>query len=97
MQSSTKLRNTLVYSVLFLLLFWFSRLIAIERFPLFIDETIHINLSEQGYQTSPLIYAELGRVFMGWLVVLETAPGELLTIISQSDDRTGLAIYDLGG
>jgi hypothetical protein len=49
-----------------LLIFWFSRLVAIERFPLFIDETIHINLSEEGYKTSPLIYAELGRVFTGW-------------------------------
>lgn len=60
------MNTLLIFSVLFIIGFWLSRLIAIDQFPLFLDETIHINLSESGYSTSPLIYAELGRVFTGW-------------------------------
>jgi hypothetical protein len=56
----------LALSVLLLLGFWSSRLMGIDRFPPFLDETIHINISEQGYRISPLIYADLGRVFTGW-------------------------------
>ncbi|MBZ0281521.1 MAG: glycosyltransferase family 39 protein [Anaerolineae bacterium] len=52
--------------LLFLLLFWLTRLIAIDIFPLFIDETIHIHLGEDGYRLSPFVNAELGRVFTGW-------------------------------
>lgn len=52
--------------LLFLFLFWLTRLIAIDSFPLFIDETIHIRLGEDGYRLSPFVNAELGRVFTGW-------------------------------
>jgi hypothetical protein len=49
-----------------LLCIWLTRLIAIDRFPPFIDETIHIRLAEDGAHISPLIRADLGRAFTGW-------------------------------
>jgi hypothetical protein len=62
-----RLHRRLSVAVLFLLLFWLTRLIAIEQFPLFLDETTHIDLGERTLTTSPFYDADLGRVFAGWL------------------------------
>jgi hypothetical protein len=47
-----------------------SHLIGIDRFPPFIDETIHIHGSEQGYNQSILANANLGRQFTMWWMML---------------------------
>jgi hypothetical protein len=53
-----------------------SRLIGINTFPPFIDETIHIHGSEQGYNQSILANANLGRQFtMWWMMVFQTHQG----------------------
>lgn len=47
-----------------------SHLIGIDTFPPFIDETIHIHGSEQGYTQSILANANLGRQFTIWWMMV---------------------------
>ncbi|MBL8119941.1 MAG: hypothetical protein JNJ78_20590 [Anaerolineae bacterium] len=67
------LRSTsllLALSVGLLLLVWFTRLNAIQSFPPFVDELVHIFGSEQGYTVSPLANATLGRQGTIWWLML---------------------------
>ena len=50
-----------------LLAFLLTRLAGIENFPLFLDETTHIELGERVLTTSPFYNAWLGRLGTGWL------------------------------
>jgi hypothetical protein len=61
------LGKTLLLGTVLLLAFWGTRLIALDAFPLFIDETLHIDLGERIGTTSPFYNAWLGRVFTAWL------------------------------
>jgi hypothetical protein len=53
-----------------LLLFWLTRIIAIDAFPPFIDEGLHIYFGEQVLATGPLAYASDGRQFTVWWLML---------------------------
>lgn len=49
-----------------LLLFFATRIAGIAIFPLFIDESIHIEYGEQMLRTGSPIYQDLGRLFTIW-------------------------------
>ncbi|MBZ0287020.1 MAG: glycosyltransferase family 39 protein, partial [Anaerolineae bacterium] len=56
--------------------FWLTNLIAIDRFPPFIDEMIHVHGSEQVFTQSPLANANLGRQFtIWWMAVFQAYQG----------------------
>jgi hypothetical protein len=57
-----------------LLLLFATRLAALESFPVFIDETVHIYNAEQIPETSPLISLQIGRIFTIWWQYLLQAP-----------------------
>lgn len=59
-------------SVLILLFIWLTRLVAIDRFPPFIDETIHVNGSELMLKGNLLPMVDLGRqLTYGWLMLFQ--------------------------
>lgn len=58
--------------ILIVLFIWLTRLIAIDRFPPFIDETIHIEGSELMIEGNPLPMVDLGRqLTYGWLTLFQ--------------------------
>lgn len=59
-------RSALWLGVALVWLVWLSRLIAIDSFPPFLDEMLHVHGSEQVYTESPLTNADLGRQFTIW-------------------------------
>jgi hypothetical protein len=63
---------TLVIGCGLIFCLFLSHLIGIDTFPPFIDETIHIHGSEQGYNQSILANANLGRQFtMWWMMIFQ--------------------------
>lgn len=56
--------------VLLLLLFWLTRLLALDSFPPFLDESVHIHFGEVSLRTSPLAFAAEGRLFTIWWYLL---------------------------
>lgn len=60
-------RFLLPLSLGLLLIFCATRLIAIDHFPMFLDETTHIELGERVQISGPLYNAWLGRLGTGWL------------------------------
>lgn len=53
-----------------LLAFFLSRLIAIDRFPPFLDEMLHVRQAELSQQASPFTYTAEGRLFTLWWYML---------------------------
>ncbi len=49
-----------------LLAYWSVRLMALSAFPPFIDEVLHLQVTEQMARISPLVSADLGRLFTVW-------------------------------
>jgi hypothetical protein len=67
---------TLVIGCGLIFCLFISHLTGIDTFPPFIDETIHIHGSEQGYNQSILANANLGRQFtMWWMMVFQAHHG----------------------
>lgn len=64
------MRGRLVVGIALLLAFWLTRLTAVDRFPPFIDEAIHIYYSEAVAHTNPFVWGEDGRQFTIWLYAL---------------------------
>lgn len=64
------MRTRLVVGGALLLAFWFTRLTAVESFPPFLDEAIHIYYSEVVAAQNPLAYSEDGRQLTIWLYAL---------------------------
>jgi len=52
--------------VICLLIIFLTRIIAIDHFPVFVDETIHIHTAERMNTESPLINSGIGRVLSIW-------------------------------
>jgi hypothetical protein len=67
------LKQNLILVALLLLLFA-TCLAALDSFPVFIDETVHIYNAEQIPNTSPLISLQIGRIFTMWWQYLLQAP-----------------------
>jgi hypothetical protein len=67
------LKQNLILVALLLLLFA-TRLAALDSFPVFIDETVHIYNAEQIPSTSPLVSLQIGRIFTIWWQYLLQAP-----------------------
>ncbi len=59
-------RWILLIGVGLLLCFWVTRIIAIDSYPLFLDETVHIHTAELTREVSPFVEANLGRLFTIW-------------------------------
>lgn len=59
-------KTNLWRGIILLLFFWFTRTIAIDGFPLFIDEATHIEYGEKMRQIGSPIYQDIGRVFTIW-------------------------------
>ncbi len=55
--------------IAFLLVFFATRIAAAELFPIFIDETIHIEYGEKMLETGSPIYADIGRLFTIWWLI----------------------------
>lgn len=53
-----------------LLLIWLARLVAVDSFPPFIDEMLHVHGSEQVYTENVLANADLGRQLTIWWLAL---------------------------
>lgn len=66
-----------------LLCLWLAYTVAIDRFPPFIDEMIHVHGSEQGFEISPLENVDLGRQFTIWWMMLFQAHREAPLWISR--------------
>lgn len=49
-----------------LLIFWLSRLVAIDQFPPFIDEGLHVYFGEVTAQNHPLVYGNQYNLFAIW-------------------------------
>lgn len=64
------MRTRLAVGCALLLAFWLTRLVAIDSFPPFIDEAIHIYYGEIAATENPLAYSEDGRQFTIWLYAL---------------------------
>ncbi len=62
--------HVLWLSVGLLLVFWLTRLIAIDVFPPFLDEVNHVWQAEMSFQSSPFAYTGEGRLFTLWLHML---------------------------
>lgn len=62
-------RVSLFAGVGLLLVAWASRLMGLEAFPVFLDETIHIRTAELVTQTSPFYDNSIGRLFTIWYLV----------------------------
>ena len=62
--------NTNWVALAFILLIVATRLIAIDRFPVFIDETVHISTAERIQATTPLVNLQLSRVLTVWWLYL---------------------------
>lgn len=60
----------LMLAVVLILLFWASRLLAIQSFPPFVDESFHINFARNAVERGPLAHASEGRQFTVWLYAL---------------------------
>jgi len=58
--------TVLALGVILLLAFWITRLLAIDVFPPFIDEMLHVHVSERAAQQSPFVQADLGRLLTIW-------------------------------
>lgn len=56
-------------SVLLLLVFFATRIAAIDLFPVFIDETLHIHYGEKMLETGSPVYDDIGRLFTIWWVI----------------------------
>lgn len=63
-------KRELFVSTAILLFLFGAYSVAIDRFPPFIDEMIHVHGSEQGYTISPLENVDLGRQFTIWWMML---------------------------
>jgi 4-amino-4-deoxy-L-arabinose transferase-like glycosyltransferase len=62
-------------AALLLLFFFFFRILDIDAFPLFIDETVHLYTAENILRdSSPLFQVWLGRQFTIWWIALFQAP-----------------------
>ncbi len=57
-----------------LLAFWLTRLVAIEAFPPFLDESLHVEFADYSLRTSPLAHSNQGRLFTIWLYAVFQAP-----------------------
>ncbi len=66
-------RHFLVVAVGLLLLFWATRLIALESFPPFVDEVFHLEFGRMVVSSGILDRAEEGRQFTVWWYVLFAA------------------------
>lgn len=53
-----------------LLAYWSARLAALAAFPPFMDEVLHLQVTEQMARLSPLVSADLGRLFTVWSFAL---------------------------
>ena len=93
MEVKDRSRAGLWITVGILLLIFAVRLIGIDRFPIFIDETIHIHTQEQILETSPLIGSEIGRMgTVWWLFLFQPHRGDAIWIA-----RTAVLIAVLPG
>jgi uncharacterized membrane protein len=63
-------RRILWLGVGLILAFWCSRLIALDVFPPFLDEVLHVRQAELSWTSSPLAYTVEGRLFTHWLHML---------------------------
>jgi hypothetical protein len=71
--------------------FWFTNLVAIDHFPPFIDEMIHVHGSEQVFTQSPLTNADLGRQFtIWWMSVFQAYKGNPIWISRAVTVLTGI-------
>jgi hypothetical protein len=61
--------RSLQISVLLLLVFFTTRIAAADLFPVFIDETIHIEYGEKMLETNSPVYADIGRLFTIWWLI----------------------------
>jgi 4-amino-4-deoxy-L-arabinose transferase-like glycosyltransferase len=50
--------------------FWLTQLPTISEFPPFLDESVHVYFGEMSRQTSPLAFADEGRLFTTWWYML---------------------------
>lgn len=66
----TAKHSALWLGISLLLLIWLTRLVAVDSFPPFIDEMLHVHGSEQVYMESVLANADLGRQFTIWWLAL---------------------------
>ncbi len=66
MKPAAKTRAVLAFGVALLLAFWITRLLAVDAFPPFIDEMLHIHVSERAAQQSVFVQADLGRLLTIW-------------------------------
>ncbi|MEZ4672344.1 MAG: hypothetical protein R3E39_30940 [Anaerolineae bacterium] len=80
-QSSRRSNFFIIVAVVLLLVAWLTRLTAIDLFPPFIDETVHIYGSEQAATISPLMNAGLGRQgTIWWLLLFQAYQGSPIWI-----------------
>jgi hypothetical protein len=70
MTSPSNRARTLALVSILIAVFWFTNLVAVDHFPPFIDEMIHVHGSEQVFTQSPLSNADLGRQFTIWWMAL---------------------------
>jgi hypothetical protein len=73
------LKQNLLIVALLLLLFM-SRLVALDSFPAFVDETVHIHSAEQIPATSFLFNVQVGRILTIWWYYLFQTPYALAPI-----------------
>ena len=56
-------------ALIILLLFWLTRTLAADLYPVFIDETVHIEYGEQMVALQSPIYIDIGRLFTIWWII----------------------------
>jgi hypothetical protein len=61
--------NGLFLCVVLIWLFWITRIVALDAFPPFLDEGQHVDEVERTARTSPLAFANEGRLFTFWWLV----------------------------
>jgi len=63
-------RRIAALAALLTLALWAARLAALDAFPPFVDEGVHLRFAEEQRTISPLIYAGEGRLLTTWLYAL---------------------------
>ncbi len=61
------MRRSLIILATMLLIFWGTRVLALEAFPPFIDEAFHINFGKNVVENGIFMHAEEGRQFTVWI------------------------------